>query len=145
MWKWQVCNTLPKLKKDRTFEYSCVKMEMLNAYSGSLKIKQWAIVKKIGSIIRRQSPLCQTLNIEIWNRAKIVVIILWWWVLVNPVHLVFCQLKPHKIMIVVVYNLDITTFSWVCFFNFKQSKRNFLYLHCLLKYGNSSTDPLAPQ
>ena len=39
LWKWQGCNTSPKLKKDRTFEYSCAKMEMFNAYSGSLKIK----------------------------------------------------------------------------------------------------------
>ena len=55
---------MPKLKKDRTFEYSCAKMEMLNAYLGSFKIKQWAMGKK------RQSLLCQSINIKIWIHEK---------------------------------------------------------------------------
>ena len=67
---------MPKLKKDRTTEYSSAKMEMYDAYSGSLKIKQWGVGKKIGSIIRRQSLLCQTIDTEIWNREKIIGIIL---------------------------------------------------------------------
>ena len=111
-------------------------MEMLNAYSGSLKINQWAIGKKIGSIIRRQSLLYQTIYIEIGNRQK------------NSRYLsimISIDESSSSSILSTETSLDNNCcclqsghnhFLLGLFFNFKQSKWNFPSVHCLLKHGN---------